>query len=88
MPAGQPSSRLQCERDLLQARVPADARAEPLGLTKQESKIHFGPRGKWGTAGKLARPWDVAENVPRDVLVSKAEQPRHRVVLHARGSPP
>lgn len=58
--------------ELHQAEVPDDVRTELLDLTRQASKIHFGPREKWGNPGKLVHPWNVVENVPRDVLVVAA----------------
>lgn len=61
--------------------VPDLVRAELLGLVRPESKIQLGPRRKWGTSGKLVRPWNVVENVPADVLISKEEKPRRRVVF-------
>jgi len=71
--------------DLHQAPVPDEVRAELLQLTRQASKIHLGPRPKWGNAGKVARPWNVVENVPRDVLISATDQPRRRVVFRTKG---
>lgn len=67
--------------DLEQAKVPDGVRAELVALTREGSKIHLGPRARWGNAGKLARPWNVVENVPRDVLISATDQPRRRVVF-------
>ncbi len=71
-----------------EAQVPGDARSELLALARSSSKIHLGPRAKWGTEGKLARPWNIVQNVPRDVLVSKTDRPRRRVVLRTKGSTP
>jgi hypothetical protein len=70
--------------ELHHAEVPDDVRTELVDLTRQASKIHFGPREKWGNAGKLVRPWNVVENVPRDVLISRTERPRRRVVFHTK----
>ena len=39
-------------------------------------KILLGPPAKWGYAGKLMQPWNVVENVPRDVLISSVDQGR------------
>jgi len=68
--------------DLHQASVPEEVRRKLLELTRQAGKIHLGPRVKWGNAGKLASPWKVVANVPRDVLISKTDRPRRRVVFH------
>lgn len=67
--------------DLHQADVPDDARANLLELVRPQSKIQLGSRHKWGTSGKLVRPWNVVENVPREVLISKEEKPRRRVAF-------
>jgi len=74
--------------DLHGALIADDVRAELIDLTRKASKIHFGPRGEWGNAGKLARAWNVVENVPREVLVSKADRPRRRVVFPTTGPQP
>lgn len=63
------------------AAVPDDVRAALLELVLPHSKIQLGSRRKWGTSGKLVRPWNVVENVPRDVLIPKEEKPRRRVVF-------
>ena len=65
--------------DLHEIKVPDRVRAALLELVRPQSKIQLGPRRKWGTSGKLVRPWNVVQNVPRDVLVSKDEKPRRRV---------
>jgi predicted transcriptional regulator of viral defense system len=67
--------------DLHQVDVPDPVRATLLELVRPQSKIQLGSRRKWGTTGKLVRPWNVVENVPRDVLISKEEKPRRRVVF-------
>ncbi len=67
--------------DLHQAGVPEQARKTLLELVRPNSKIQLGSRRKWGTTGKLILPWNVVENVRRDVLVSKDEKPRRRVFL-------
>jgi len=72
--------------DLHRANMPADARAKLIGLIWDGSKIQFGPRARWGSAGKLAQPWKVVENVPHDVLVSSLDQGRRRVVFHSKGA--
>lgn len=80
--------RLGCLLDLHRAEVPADARSELIARTKGASKIQLGPRAKWGHAGRLAHPWNVVENVPRDVLVSSVDQGRRRVVFRPKGAGP
>lgn len=65
--------------DLHQVDVADETRAALLDLVRPRSKIQLGPRRRWGTTGKLIRPWNVVENVPRDVLISKEEKPRRRV---------
>ena len=67
--------------DLHQVDVPDDARAALLELVRPQSKIQLASRRKWGTSGKLVRPWNVVENVPRGVLIPKEEKPRRRVVF-------
>lgn len=70
--------------DLHQAEVPADARSGLLELVRSTSKIQLGPRSRWGTSGKLVRPWNVVENVPRDMLLSTADKSGRRVTLRRR----
>lgn len=67
--------------DLQRVDVPNQVRAALLELVRPKSKIQLGPRRKWGTSGNLVRPWNVVENVPRDVLISKEEKARRRVVF-------
>ncbi|MPY89076.1 MAG: hypothetical protein GEU99_14245 [Luteitalea sp.] len=67
--------------DLHEAEVPDDVRAALLALVVPHSKIQLGPRRKWGTTGKLVQPWNVLENVLRDVLVSKEHKCQRRVIL-------
>ncbi len=67
--------------DLHQVDVPDRIRATLLEFVRPQSKIQLGSRRKWGTTGKLVRPWNVVENVPRDVLIPKEERPRRRVVF-------
>jgi predicted transcriptional regulator of viral defense system len=43
-----------------------------------DSKLHVGPRSKWGTGGRLASTWGVIENVPREHLVEAGQQRRSR----------
>lgn len=70
--------------DLHQSHLPEDAREALLGLVRPQSKIQLGSRRRWGTGGKLVRPWNVVENVPRIVLVPKEEKPRCRTVFSGR----
>jgi predicted transcriptional regulator of viral defense system len=70
--------------DLHQAKVPDDVRSDLLELVRQQSKIQLGSRRKWGTKGKLVRPWNVVENVPRDILISEIEKPRRRMIFHGK----
>lgn len=67
--------------DLHQNHMPDEARAALVELVLPRSKIQLGSRSRWGTSGKLVQPWNVVGNVPRDVLVSKEEKPRRRVVF-------
>ena len=67
--------------DLHGAAVPNEVREALLELVLPSSKIQLGSRRTWGTSGKLVRPWHVVENVPRDVLISKEEKPRRRVIF-------
>ncbi|MEW5982372.1 MAG: type IV toxin-antitoxin system AbiEi family antitoxin [Acidobacteriota bacterium] len=71
--------------DLHQAQIPAATRSAMLRLIVPHSKIHVGSRRRWGTTGRLAKPWNVVENVPRDVLLSGNEKPGRRVVLPSTG---
>ena len=70
--------------DLHGVAVPEEARGALLELVLPHSKIQLGSRRKWGTTGKLVRPWNVVENVPRDVLLPEEEKRRRRVVFHTR----
>jgi predicted transcriptional regulator of viral defense system len=72
--------------DLHRADVPEDARAALVSLIRPGSKIQLGSRRKWGTSGRLVRPWNVTQNVPRDVLLPNGEVPR-RVAFHPRKKP-
>jgi predicted transcriptional regulator of viral defense system len=67
--------------DLHRVDVPDNVRTPLLGLVRPQSKIQLGSRRRWGTTGKLVRPWHVVENVPQEVLVSREEKPRRRVVF-------
>lgn len=68
--------------DLHGVGVPEEARAALLELVLPHSKIQLGSRRKWGTTGTLVRPWNVVENVPREVLLPTEEKRRRRVVFH------
>jgi predicted transcriptional regulator of viral defense system len=70
--------------DLHGVDVPGEVRAPMLELVLPHSKIQLGSRRKWGTSGNLVRPWNVVENVPRDVLLPKEEKTRRRVVFHTK----
>jgi predicted transcriptional regulator of viral defense system len=70
--------------DLHRVDVPDQVRATLLKLVRPQSKIQLGGRRKWGTSGKLVRPWNVVENVPRVVLVSREDKARRRVVFSKR----
>jgi predicted transcriptional regulator of viral defense system len=70
--------------DLHQSGIPPEVRGVLLGLLRPQSKVLLGSRPKWGTAGKLIPTWNVVENVPRDLLVSHSEQPKHRVTFRDR----
>ena len=50
-------------------------------LVRPSNKVLLGPRRRWGTSGTLVRPWNIVENVPRDVLLEKGEPRRRRVKL-------
>jgi predicted transcriptional regulator of viral defense system len=80
--------RLGCLLDLHRTDVPTDVRSELVELTRGASKLQLGPRAKWGYAGRLAQPWNVVENVPRDVLVSRTDRGRRRVVFRPKGARP
>ena len=75
------AQRLGYFMDLHQVDVPDDVRTDFLELVRPRSKIQLGSRRTWGTSGKLVRPWNVVENVPRDVLISREEKLRRRVVF-------
>lgn len=67
--------------DLHGINLPDHVRATLVELVRPQSKIQLGSRRKWGTTGKLIRPWNVVENIPREVLITKQERPRRRVVF-------
>lgn len=70
--------------DLHQVDIPARARGALLELVREKSKIQLGSRRRWGTSGKLVRPWNVVENVPRELLLAAGEKPRRRVAFAKR----
>ncbi len=72
--------------DLHGAELPDRVRNSLLELVRPKSKIQLGSRRRWGSSGKLVRPWNVIENVPRDVLSSTNEKARRRVVFSKRES--
>lgn len=72
--------------DLHRSDMSGDVRNALIELVLPDSKIQLGSRGRWGASGKLVRPWNVLENVPRDVLVPKEERPSRRLVLHTKKS--
>jgi predicted transcriptional regulator of viral defense system len=60
--------------DLHQVELPPHVREALCALVAPASKVHMGPRGQWGTGGRLVHPWGIIENVPRELLV---EPERH-----------
>jgi len=70
--------------DLHQADMPTEARGTLLRLVLPRSKIQFGPRGRWGTSGRLVQPWNVIENVPREALMETGQGPRRRIEFSRR----
>ncbi len=73
--------------DLHRIELSAEQRVALESLVRLRSKVHLGPRGKWGTSGKLVRPWNVVVNVPHDVLVEKGERLKRRVTFEKPESP-
>jgi len=67
------------------AKIPARTLAALHGLVGPASKVLLGPRARWGTHGSLAGSWNVVENVPRDVLITGDDKPRHRITFERRG---
>jgi len=70
--------------ELHNAPAPESAMVEFFSVIRPHSKIHLASRRRWGTAGKLASPWNVVVNVPREVLSPDGESGRRRVVFGAR----
>jgi predicted transcriptional regulator of viral defense system len=65
--------------DLHGVAVPPDRRAALIALLRPTSKVVFGSRTRWGTDGKLVRPWNVIANVPEQELIEKGQPARRRV---------
>jgi len=62
--------------DLHDVESPREVRKALLKLVRPTSKVHLGPRRRWGTTGTLARPWNVIINVPEAVLAEQRERRR------------
>ena len=73
--------------DLHGVAVPPDRRAALIALLRPTSKVVFGPRTRWGTDGKLIRPWNVIANVPEQELIEKGQPARRRVSFGPPRSP-
>lgn len=71
--------------EFTRAEVPGMAIDALHGLVRPGSKILLGPGAKWGRHGALSRPWNVIENVPREVLLAGDDQPRRRVTFGKKG---
>jgi predicted transcriptional regulator of viral defense system len=69
--------------DLHGSDVPGEVRAALLTRVRPQSKIQLGPRSRWGTTGRVVKPWNVVENVPRNVLLPQ-DGSRRRVDLRPR----
>lgn len=67
--------------DLHQVDIPLEVHTRLQEFVRPKSKIHLGSRRQWGTAGKLVRPWNIIENIPRDVLIAKGERPWRRLTF-------
>jgi predicted transcriptional regulator of viral defense system len=50
-------------------------------LVRPRSKVHVGPRGRFGPSGTLARPWNIIENVPKTILIEAGERRKRRVLF-------
>lgn len=73
------AQRLGYLADLHGAELRPGLRAALERLVRPGSKVLLGPRRRWGTTGTLARPWNIIENVPRDVLIEKGAELQRRV---------
>jgi predicted transcriptional regulator of viral defense system len=72
--------------DLHGVELPTTTRSALLALVRPQSKLQLASRRRWGTTGRLIVPWNVVENVPRDVLFSPDEKTRRRVVFSKKRS--
>ena len=50
-------------------------------LARLGGNLLLGPRRRWGTLGRLGRPWSIVENVPREVLVERGAARGRRVTF-------
>ena len=73
------AQRLGYLADVHGAELPAGLRDGLERVVRPGSKVLFGPRRRWGTSGTLAHPWNIVENVPRDLLAEKGTERRRRV---------
>ena len=71
--------------DLNNVEVSRDTWAAFGRLVRPGSKIHLGSRAKWGLHGRLARKWNVIENVPHEVLRGRDDRPKRRVTFTRQG---
>ena len=55
--------------DLHHVELPAHVGEALRALVSPTSKVHLGPRGEWGTGGRLVHPWGIIENVPPERLL-------------------
>jgi len=72
------------ERDRRPLTMWVRQRLEDAVAAARAAGTQLGPRARWGHAGKLMQPWNVVENVPRDVLISPGDQGRRRVVFRSK----
>lgn len=71
--------------DLHRIDMPEPERDALRALVRPASKIHLGPRRRWGATGKLATAWNVIENVPSELLTEAGEGKKRRVVFKPAG---
>jgi predicted transcriptional regulator of viral defense system len=81
------AQRLGYFADLHGAAMPAAVREALERLAQSGGKVLLGPRRRWGTSGRLVRPWNIVENVPRGVLVEKGTERRRRVTFDPKTPP-
>jgi predicted transcriptional regulator of viral defense system len=81
------AQRLGYFADLHGAGMPAAVREALERLARSGGKVLLGPRRRWGTSGRLVRPWNIVENVPRGVLVEKGTERRRRVTFDPKTPP-